>query len=273
MGFWSKWITWIEGCLKSASISILVNRSPTAKFTPQRGLRQGDPLATLLFNIITEGLNGIMREVMEKKLFEGFSIGRNNVEISILQYVDDTIFFGEALMENVKAIKVILWSFELVSGLKINFAKSSFWAVGMSDQWMKDAARYLNCKLLAIPFPYLDILIGANLRRCEVWDVIIKKCKRKLSKWKQKNLSFVGRVTLIKSVLNSIPIYFFSFFRVPNKVLDKLVRLQWRSLWSGGLEQKKIAWVKWDSVCLPKEKGGLGIRDLRKFNYALLGKW
>ena len=50
------------------------------------------------------------------------------------------------------------------------------------------------------------------------------------------------------------------------------MRLQQWFLWGGGLGQKKIAWVKWDSVCLPKEKEGLGNRDLRKFNYALLGK-
>ena len=105
---------------------------------------------------------------MEKKLFKGFLVGRNNVEISILQYVDDTIFFREASMENVKAIKVILRSFELVSRLKINFAKSSFGTVGMSNQWMKDVVRYLNCRLLVVPFPYLGIPIGANLRRCEV---------------------------------------------------------------------------------------------------------
>jgi len=175
-------------------------------------------------------------------LFKGFSVVRHNVEISILQYVDDTIFFREASMENVKAITVILWSFEQVLGLKINFAKSNFGAVGMLEQWKKDAARYLNCRLLVVPFPYSGILIGANPRRCEVWDSIIKKCERKLSKWKQKYLSFSGRVTLIKLVINSIPIYFFSFFRVPNKVLDKLVRLKWWFLWGGGLEQKKIAW-------------------------------
>ena len=39
------------------------------------------------------------------------------------------------------------------------------------------------------------------------------------------------------------------------------------------MEVKKIAWAKWELVCLPKEKGQLGIRDLRKFNYAFLGKW
>ena len=45
MGFCPKWITWIEGCLRSASISILINGSPSAEFIPQKGLRQRDPLA------------------------------------------------------------------------------------------------------------------------------------------------------------------------------------------------------------------------------------
>ena len=55
------------------------------------------------------------------------------MEISLLQYVDDTIFFGEATMENVRGIKAILRAFELASGLKINFVKSSFRAFGVSD--------------------------------------------------------------------------------------------------------------------------------------------
>ena len=145
-------------------------------------------------------------------MFQGFLVGRNEVEVSILQYADDTLFFGKASMENVKAIKVILRSFELVSGLKINFSKSSFGTIGMSKSWKVDAARYLNCRLLAIPFLYLGLPIGANPRWPNTWDHVVKKCERKLAKWKQKLLSFGGRVTLIKSVLNSIPIYFFIFF-------------------------------------------------------------
>ena len=152
MGFCSKWVTWIVGCLNSASISVLINRSPSAELIPQKGLRQGDPLALLLFNIVAEGLTGLMREVLHDTQFKGFMVGRNLVEINILQYVDDTIFFGEASMENVRAIKVMLRSFELVSGLKINFAKSHFGAIGMSLQWMRNVASYLNCSLLPVPF-------------------------------------------------------------------------------------------------------------------------
>ena len=106
-----------------------------------------------------------------------------------------------------------------------------------------------------------------------MWDPIIKKCERALSKWKQRHLSFGGRVTLIQSVLNSILIYFLSFFRIPKKMEDKLVGLQRRFLWGGGPENNKIAWIKWDKVCLPKEKGGLGVKDINTFNLALLGKW
>ena len=110
-GFSSIWIKWIEGCLKSASISVLVNGSPTAEFLPKRGLRQGDPLAPFLFNVVAEGLNGLMRKAKEENLYQAFKVGLNQVEISILQFADDTIFFGEANMENVKTIKAILRKF------------------------------------------------------------------------------------------------------------------------------------------------------------------
>ena len=175
MGFCSKWVTWIVGCLNSASISVLINGSSSAELIPQKELRQGDQLTPLLFNIVTEGLTGLMREALDNTQLKGFMVGRNMVEISILQYADNMIFFGEASMENIKAIKVMLRSFELVSGLKINFAKSHFEPMGMQLQWMRNIASYLNCSLLPAPFSHLGVPIGANPRSCVTWDPIIKK--------------------------------------------------------------------------------------------------
>ena len=106
-----------------------------------------------------------------------------------------------------------------------------------------------------------------------MWNPILEKCERVQNKWTQRHLSFGGRVTLIKSVLTSLPIYFLSFFRIPKKVTEKLVSIQRRFLWGGDIDQNKIAWIKWEIVCLPKDKGGLGIKDLNTFNIALLGKW
>ena len=78
-------------------------------------------------------------------------------------------------MENVRAIKAMLRAFELVSGLKINFAKSHFGAFGVSDQWKIMAANYLNCSLMSFPFTYLGVPIGVNPRRIHTWDSIIRK--------------------------------------------------------------------------------------------------
>jgi len=80
-------------------------------------------------------------------------------------------------------------------------------------------------------------------------------------------------VTLINSVLTSIPIYFLSFFMVPKQVVKKIVRLQRNFLWGGSSDQIKIPWIRWETVCLPKEQGGLGVKDITSFNISLLGKW
>lgn len=86
-------------------------------------------------------------------------------------------------------------------------------------------------------------------------------------------MSIGGRITLINSVLSALPLYFFSFFKAPKKVIKEINRLQRQFLWGGRDEQRKISWVKWDDVCLPKDKGGLGIKNLEAFNITLLSKW
>ena len=81
-------------------------------------------------------------------------------------------------------------------------------------------------------------------------------------------------MTLINSVLTSIPIYFFlSFFRVPKLVVNKIIRLQRNFLWGGSSDQTKIPWIRWETMCLPKEHGWLGVKDIPSFNVSLLGKW
>lgn len=64
MKFGEKFIKWIWGCLKSASVSVLVNGSPTEEFCMEKGLRQGDPLAPFLFRMVAEGLNGLMKQIV-----------------------------------------------------------------------------------------------------------------------------------------------------------------------------------------------------------------
>lgn len=58
----------------------------------------------------------------------------------------------------------------------------------------------LNCRLMPLPFTYLDFPIGTNLRKRDMWEPIVLKFERKLSTWKHKLLSFAGRLCLISSI-------------------------------------------------------------------------
>ncbi len=116
LGFHNKWITWIRGCMESTTVSVLVNGSPTEEFKPSRGVRQGDPLAPFLFLVITEGLTGIVRQSLKARLLTGLKFGRDEIELSILQFADDTVFLCEDSYNNVVTLKAILRGFEVASG-------------------------------------------------------------------------------------------------------------------------------------------------------------
>jgi len=82
--------------LESASVSVLVNGSPTKEFKPTRGRRQGDPLTPFLFIIIAEGLARLVRQVVKCNLFKGVKVGRLEVDSCMLQFADDILFMCEA---------------------------------------------------------------------------------------------------------------------------------------------------------------------------------
>ena len=124
MGFCLKWRNWINACMQSATVSVLINGSPTKEFAPSRGLRQRDPLAPMLFNIVAEGLTGMMRVATNKDLFRSYLVGKQKEPVNILQYADDTVFVGEVSWDNIIVLKAMLRGFEMASGLKINFSKS-----------------------------------------------------------------------------------------------------------------------------------------------------
>jgi len=93
LGFCDKWILCIKSCLESASVSILVNGSPTKEFFPIKGLRQGNPLTSFLFLIVAEGLAKVSRNANSLGMIDSWEVGSKNVRVNMLQYADATFFF------------------------------------------------------------------------------------------------------------------------------------------------------------------------------------
>ncbi|GJS73079.1 RNA-directed DNA polymerase, eukaryota, reverse transcriptase zinc-binding domain protein [Tanacetum coccineum] len=171
MDFSQKWRSWIRGCLNSAYRSVLVNGSPTQEFKIQKGLRQGDPLSPFLFILAIEALHVSLQEAKSKNLFEGVKILR---------------------------------CFHMASGLKVNFSKIKFYGIGVSNEDTHLFASTIHCQPSSLPCTYLGLPIGANLNKSNSWKPIVDKFHKTLSNWKAKNLSYGGRLTLMKSVLGAL---------------------------------------------------------------------
>lgn len=72
-----------------------------------------------------------------------------------------------------------------------------------------------------LPFSYLGMPIGGNLRRECFWEPILNKSRGRLAKWKHKSLFLGARITLINSVLSFLSLFFLSFFKIPSCVEKK----------------------------------------------------
>ncbi|KAJ9559084.1 hypothetical protein OSB04_013698 [Centaurea solstitialis] len=134
-------------------------------------------------------------------------------------------------------------------------------------------ARILGCEATGLPFKYLGIPVGANMSLKRNWQPVVEKLHNKLSDWKAKTLSFGGRLTLIKAVMGSLPLYYFSIFKAPRSIIDLMEKLRRKFLWGGTEEKNKICWVPWNVVLGPKDKGGLDVGSFYALNMALLMKW
>jgi exonuclease III len=232
-GFSERWIGWIKACVCAGNLSVLVNGSPTREVNIARGLKQGDPLAPFLFLLVAEGIGLLMSRAVSIGFFKPFVFRNSDVVVSHLQYADDTLFIGDACVENLWCIKAILRWFELMSGLKVNFGKSRIFGVGLEESFMLVASKFLNCKRGKIPFIYLGLPVGANHRKEVTWEPVIEVLKRRLHTWKNRFVSLGGRVILINSVLAAIPLFYLSFMKIPIKVWKKIVSIQRNFLWGG----------------------------------------
>jgi hypothetical protein len=238
-----------------------------------RGLKQGDPLAPLLFLVVAEGLGGLMRKSVECLRFQPFVIGSSGMAVSLLQYADDTLCIGEATVENLWTLKAVLRGFEMCSGLKVNFYKSCVMVVNISGDFLGLASNFLHCRAGTTPFKYLGLPVGANPRKLSTWEPMLTVVRNRLGSWGNKYVSLGGRIVLLNAVLNAIPIFYLSFLKMPKKVWKELVKIQRVFLWAGLTKATKTCWVRWEVICRPKKEGGLGVRDLRLVNISLLAKW
>jgi len=187
------------------------------------------------------------------------------INISHLLFANDTLVFCGASPDHLLYLRMLLLSFEAVSGLKINLDKSVLVPMSLMDN-MDDLVGILGCGVSSLPLKYLGLPSGPPFKAKSSWDEVVGKIERRLASWKRLYLSKGGRVTLIKNTLFNLPMYFLSLLPIPSSVASRIEKLYQDFLWGGIGEEFKFHLVNWSKVCSPISSGGLGIRNLRIFN-------
>ena len=145
-------------------------------------------------------------------------------------------------LEKARNLKLILSTFEQLSGLKINFHKSELFCFGEA---LDDAALYaelFGCEQGQFPISYLGIPIHFRRLMIAQWKHVEDRIQKRLSSWKGKLLSLGGRLVLINSVLSNMVLYMIAFFQLPKGILHRLDYYRSRFFWQGDSEKKNIDW-------------------------------
>ena len=175
----------------------------------------------------------MLRRVEGAGLIHGFKIEsrRGGGEcVTHLLFADDTILFCDADVEQIFHIRLLLLSFQAVTGLKVNVHKSEMVPIGEVDD-VHALTEILDCRVGELPMSYLSMPLGASHNSPSIWNSILEKFERKLARWKKLYLSRGGQLMLLKRMLSSLPTYFLSLFTIPTHVTNEIEKLQKDFLW------------------------------------------
>lgn len=164
----------------------------------------------------------------------------------------------------------VLSEFYLPSCLKLNINKSYLYGISVDSNEIEFMDRPTGCSLALLSFRYLGLPVVSSMVFKSNWSVVVDQFRERLSKWKVNLLSIGGCLTLIKSVLGSLGIYFMSIFCVLETIIMTLERLRTNFFGGGDEEKKELSWIKWDVVLASVEKGWSCIGSLKASNKDLL---
>ena len=193
-------------CISTVSYSVIINREAYGCITPSRGLCQGDHLPSGLFLLCAEGLFMLIHQAARNQALNGVSIYRGCLSITHLFFVDDSLLFCKATVEECANVLKILEAYERASSQKVNRDKTAlFFSKSTLDDVKSSIKHILGVQEILQYEKYLGLpsLVGKGKKSS--FNCIKERVWRNLQYWEGKLLSQAGREFLIKSVIQAIP--------------------------------------------------------------------
>lgn len=259
---------WIKECVSTTSFSIAFNGELVGHFRGKKGLRQGDPISSLLFVLAMD----VLSKKLDRGVVDNHFAPHPSCDaplITHLSFADDVLIFFDGSERSVIGILEILEEFKLISGLGINKDKTYMFLDGGCFLELKDMAERLGLQQGSFPVRYLGLPLTSKKLRKQEYQPLLDKVLKRFTAWSSRKLSFAGRLVLIRTVIYSTITFWASVFLLPNSCLEELEHLCNAFLRKGSPHSARGAKISWKSICTPKESGGLGLRRLLAWNKVL----
>ncbi|KAL4298146.1 hypothetical protein GQ457_12G019110 [Hibiscus cannabinus] len=227
----------------------------------------------LIMDCVSTGLSATLLAEQAAGRIMGIRASQKGPRVNHLLYADDSIVFIRNYEREASRLKEVLRIFADSSGHRINFGKSTvFYSPSTPSADRHRISAILGIAEVFDPGIYLGVPLRVGKNKTNIFGFLNEKVDDRVSGWTKRLLSFGGREIFLKSVAQALPLYIMSCYLLPRTITDRITSSMRRYWWSGKLSERGWPLLAWDKICTPKNAGGMGLRDLRRFNLALLGK-
>ena len=251
--FGIKFRTWIQMLLKGSKTCIKTNGFLSDFFSLSRSIKQGCPVAPLLYIIQAEAMAASIRKDENIQGIKLPSPVNTSLETRLSQFDDDTQFFCKN-EDSLPHIFRNLKRYEEASGARVNKSKTTGLLIGRLK------GRPHTCKEIKWTRDHVKTLgvhHGYNIDENVIWMEKINKIKSCLSVWKMRNLTYQGKVLIIKSFIISKILYEMETRGIPQKYIDLIEAIIKQFVWDN-----KQPLVCKSTIQLSKEEGGLSVPNI-----------
>lgn len=189
-------------------------------------------------------------------------------------FADNSYLYCRANEKEVLKILDLLHKFECASGQKVNLNKSSvFFSANVIQSTRIEICNLLQMREATSNTTYMGLPNMVGRSKTATLGFLKDKVRQKVQNWDSRWISQAGREILIKTVVQALPAFAMSVFLIPTDIIREFERVICKYWWGANSNSKrKIHWMSYLKLSNHNSVGGVGFRDFRDFNLALLGK-